>query len=364
MARIGVDARPLSIPTTGIGRYTEALLTRMVRSEHQWFLYSDRPLRVDFSSFPNVHVRTGQLRQGKLSSLYAQWQFPRWARRDRLDVFWSPRHHLPLLLPDSIGKVVTIHDLVWKRFPGTMTRFGRLLERLLMPPSIRAADAVIAVSESTAHELVELFSEAGRKLRTIHEAPFLPLADDVGPLGDYFLFVGTLEPRKNLAGLLRAYSEYVQTADGPLPLKICGGAGWGMQPLVELIQEFELESWVELLGYVNDEQLPHLYRGARALLIPSLYEGFGLPIVEAYSQGTPVMTSNSGAMREVAADGALLVDSQCRHDMRDAMLQLTSAKGIVVDLKARALCQAGRLSWDKAAAETLAVMDRLSVLKR
>lgn len=359
MARIAVDARPLSIPTTGIGRYTEAVLSRLLDSHHDWFLYSDRPLRTDLAVRANVQTRTGQLRAAKLSSLFAQWQFPRWCADDQVDLFWSPRHHLPLFMSSAIGRVVTIHDLVWRRYPQTMSRFGRVLERMLMPPSVKRANVVIAVSHSTESELVQYFPECAERVRTIYEAPFLSPADEPGPVGEYFLFVGTVEPRKNLLRLLEAYALYVTQVEQPLPFKICGGRGWGLPMLTERLQALGVGDWVEVLGYVADDQLPDLYRRARALLIPSLYEGFGLPIVEAFSQGTPVLTSNRGAMAEVAGDAALLVDPECTGAIATALNSLADDTNLARALRQRALERASVFSWDAAASQTLAVMESL-----
>ncbi|MFV8782437.1 glycosyltransferase family 4 protein [Microbulbifer sp. SA54] len=359
MARIAVDARPLSIPTTGIGRYTQAVLDRLLDSEHEWFLYSDRPLKLDYGTRTNVQVRTGRLKAAKFGSIYAQLQFPRWSRQDQVDLYWSPRHHLPLLISSAVPQVVTIHDLVWKLYPETMSRFGHWLERVLMPPSIRAASAVIAVSDATATDVAQHFPVAAGRLRTIYEAPFLPIFEGRRPEGNYFLFVGTIEPRKNLFRLLEAYSRYLRLVAEPLPLKICGGSGWGLPELEDKLRVLGITDHVEVLGYVEDNQLPSLYRNARALLLPSLYEGFGLPIVEAFSQGTPVMTSSRGAMQEVAGDAGVLVDPECVDGMARCLAELTGNTARVRNLQSLALDRAKQFSWDRAAEQTLELMNSL-----
>ncbi|WP_444907911.1 glycosyltransferase family 4 protein [Microbulbifer sp. SSSA008] len=358
MARIAVDARPLAAVTTGIGRYTYALLERMFKSDHEWYLYSHAPLLRDFSGLDNVTVRCGNVPWGSMSSPFAQVVFPIWARRDRVEVFWSPRHHLPVFLPTNITKVVTIHDLVWRNFPQTMSRLGWLLESLLMPPTLRLADSVIAVSESTMLELVEFFDHCEGKVSVIQEAPFLGGGGVPVVLGDYFLFVGTLEPRKNLNRLLYAFKRYINLVDNPLPLKVCGGKGWGGVEVDEIVSELGLEGYVEVLGYVEDYKLAELYRNARALLIPSLYEGFGLPIVEAFSQGTPVLTSNRGAMKEVGGDGAFLIDPEAPEAIAQALKSLSEDISIVRELQKCALVRAGQFSWGRAAKDTLSILER------
>ncbi|MFC6979845.1 glycosyltransferase family 4 protein [Microbulbifer taiwanensis] len=288
--------------------------------------------------------------------VFSQLAYPVWCRKDKIDLFWSPRHHLPLLLGSGIRSVVTIHDLVWKRFPETMSRFGRILDANLMPPSIRKADGVISVSDSTTDEIQFICPEAD--VTTIYEAPFLAPAEGCCE-GDYFLFVGTLEPRKNLSNLLRAYRQCVKSCGEPLPLKICGGKGWGLPALQQLIAELDLGAHVELLGYVPDTELPGLYRNARALLMPSLYEGFGLPIVEAYSQNTPVVTSDRGAMREVAGDAALLVNPESVEQMATALISLTQESDTVRSLQQKARLRVQKFSWDSAAEQTLGLMESL-----
>ncbi|QKX18100.1 glycosyltransferase family 1 protein [Microbulbifer sp. YPW1] len=357
MIRVAVDARPLSFPTTGIGRYTQSLLSRLFSSsDWVWYLYSDRPLLWPESLPDNVKVRYPNFMLPSAGSMFAQVAFPVWAKRDQVDLFWSPRHHLPLFLGGNVRSIVTIHDLVWKHFPETMSRFGRILDSRLMPPSVRNADKVIAVSGATRREVEALSPEAD--VVTILEAPFLN-GSGRSAIGEYFLFVGTLEPRKNLERLLSAYADYVSVNTCVLPLKICGGKGWGLPELERLIQQNNLSDQVEVLGYVDDATLPALYQNARALLMPSLYEGFGLPIVEAFSQGTPVLTSNRGAMKEVAGDGGLLVDPENIDDMASAIARLTDDQELVEWLQLCAHARTKEFSWDTAAEQTLTLMESL-----
>ncbi|WP_444909397.1 glycosyltransferase family 4 protein [Microbulbifer sp. TRSA005] len=361
--KIGVDARPLSVATTGIGRYTEAIIGRLLKSGHKWFLYSDAPLPKSYYGISNVVVRAGARGHKALGSVFAQTFFPCWAKCDSIDVFWSPRHHLPLLMPPPIKKVVTVHDVVWARFPETMSVFGRYLERALMPSSVRLAHAVIAVSQFTKNELEKLIPESIGKITVIPEAPFLEGTSTLKD-GKYFLFVGTLEPRKNLARLLKAYRAYLDIVSvESLPLYICGGAGWGLPQISEIIRELGLEKNVRVLGYVPDTELSALYLNSRALLMPSIYEGFGLPIVEAFSQNTPVLTSNTGAMREVAGAGGVLVDPFCIQDMAAGLVQLHRNLMLVRNLQQQAKQRRRRFCWDQAAKDTLEILERVSYIE-
>lgn len=354
--RIAVDARPLCVPTFGIGRYTRALLDRMTADTSvQWFLYADRPLLVDYSDRPNVTQRTFGAANRLLSLIRTQWTFARWARQDAVDVFWSPRHHLPLRLDRRIRAVVTIHDLVWKYYPETMLPANRLVERLLMPSSLRRADAIIAVSEATGQDLGRFYPKAMTKTRVIPEAAEA-LAGITPPTSDrYFLFVGTLEPRKNLARLLSAFAAAKRSGLDDCRLVIAGAQGWGPE-LHANIKSRTLEGQVELLGHVDDRTLHEKMAGAIALCLPSLYEGFGLPALEAMQYGTPVIGANVSSIPEVVADGGILVDPMSPAQMTDAMLSLARDDALRARLSGQARVQAKRFSWDQAATQTLTLL--------
>lgn len=358
--KIGVDARPLSHPTTGIGRYTERILSHLVAMGHQWFLYSDREIFPGAYIQSNVSLRTGTIRCNNLSSLYSQYQFPLWARQDQIDIFWSPRHHLPLLLPRHIGKVVSIYDLVWDRYPETMTWQGRLLEALLMPRSVAIADRIVSCSQATAADIQQRFAVDDNRIAVVLGAGLLHgseklVADKSVQETPYFLFVGTFEPRKNLPRLLQAYARYVSLSDRPIALKLVGAAGWEKVDLNALIDELKLSSQVEILGRVSDGALAGLYQQAYALLMPSLYEGFGLPLVEAMHYGVPVLTSNTSSMPEVAGAAGIFVDPNSEHSIYQGLCQI--ADGQCRDrLGAIAKQRAGHYDWSVSADSMLKVL--------
>ncbi len=358
--RIAVDARPLAAPLTGIGRYTRALLEAMVERGHQWFLYSDRPLHVSVPENPRLWVRHGDAVGGTPGSLrWAQWQYQRWAVQDVVDLFWSPRHHLPLLLNRRIASVVTIHDLVWRQFPETMRPKNLWLERALMGPSIRVADRIICVSRFTASEVSRYYPSAVGKCQVIHEAAEQDIA--VSPYNadlpaEYLLFVGTLEPRKNLPRLLRAYATLKEDAAVP-PLVIVGGGGWGGEDLPSVVDSLDLGSRVHLCGYVSDAELQAIYAGARCLLMPSLYEGFGLPVLEAMQHGVPAIASSTSSLPEVVGDAGVLVNPYSEKELASAITRIVHEPGLHEDLSRRASARTEQFSWQRAAEETLALFE-------
>lgn len=350
--RIGVDARPLCHPGTGIYRYTRELLLRMCRRGGEWFLYSPQRYAVDGLDLPNVHHRSAAVPSALRAGQLAHVLFPLWARRDRVQVFWGPRHQLPQL-PRAVRTALTIHDLVWKDYGETMRFPGRQIENFFTPRALARADAIAVVSQFTRHRLEHYFPQCASRVTVVPNASVLageePAGEPAAP-GAYFLFVGTLEPRKNLPRLLRAYRRYLQHAPHARGLKIVGGSGWGGEDIAGLVRELGLAQQVQLLGRVDDAALRGLYRGAHALLMPSLYEGFGLPVVEALSLGVPVIVSRDSAMAEVAGSAGLCVDPQSEDEIVHTLDTLCRDAGLYARLRQQTLIEAGRYSWEQSAA--------------
>jgi glycosyltransferase involved in cell wall biosynthesis len=369
--RIGIDARALSVEVSGIGRYNAEVLSRLVEMGHEWFLYSNRPLTLGDWDRPNVRIRTAGISHAYLRMLWAQTVMPWWASQDRLDLFWSPLHRLPLVMPPDLAQVVTIHDLVWKHAGQTMRPLNRWLDKTLMPLAVRAADRVIAVSESTACDIKrEMPSEAGKILTIplgaseLGDPGSMESLAALGLSGPYFLFVGTLEPRKNLGRLLEAWSRLPPASGGGAVLAVVGGEGWGGVNVSAMVTALGLKDRVRVLGFVNDQQLSSLYTHALFLAMPSLYEGFGLPILEATSRGVPVLTSNTASMPEVAGDAGCLVSPLDVESIAVGIAQMLEDPKFRVELARRALVSAQRYSWDSSAQRTMAVFDEVITSRR
>ena len=364
MYRIGVDARLLAEEVTGIGRYTVEVLSRLTLAGHEWFLYSHQPIIVGKWEMSNVHLRTDNLPGRGLRMLWAQSVMPFRAWRDEIDLFWSPAHRLPSLLPARVARVVTVHDLVWKHAGETMRPMSRWLDSILMPEAVRLADRVITVSGHTAEDLLrEMPSARGKVFPIPLGTSFLaPAASresltSLGLTEPYFLFVGTLEPRKNLTRLLEAFARLPDSLRSRAMLAIAGGKGWGGVDVATIAERFGIGDRVRVLGYVDDSQLATLYTHALFLAMPSLYEGFGLPLLEAMSHGTPVLTSNCASMPEVAGDAGMLVDPCDVDSVAHGLSELLSHDARRNALACLAKTHAASFSWDRAAEDTLRIFD-------
>ena len=349
--RIAVDASALSGPGSGIARYLRALLARAVPgSPHAWELYGRTPA----AGFEGACQLSDGLptHSGRIVSLFTSQ--PRWAARRRPDLFWGPAHRLPWRLPRATARVVTVHDLCWLRAPRTMRASTRWLDRLLMPRALHQADRIIAVSHATRDALAAAFPALADRLVVVHEAAeTLPAPAAPVIAGPYVLCVGTVEPRKNHARLFEAFAR----VDTPARLVLAGARGWGTDAPGAMARRAGIAERVTWLGEVDDATLASLYRHAALLAIPSLYEGFALPVLEALAHGTPVLHGDNSSMPEVAGDAGLGVDANSVDSIAAGLSRLLGDDALRADLAARARPQAARFSWERATRETLAVFE-------
>lgn len=264
-------------------------------------------------------------------------------------------------------KIITICDVTPLLFPETHGRMNVWHHRFVLPAILKQADHIITISEASRADIIRCFKMQEDKVtvtllaadRMFKPAPDGIPGDDVVNLPrPYILNVGTLEPRKNLAGLLRAFAA-ARRRGLQQKLVITGARGWGNSPLAGLVRDLALDDAVVFTGFVDDNDLPHLYKGADFFVYPSLYEGFGLPILEAMGCGTPVITSNVSSMPEVAGDAALLVDPRSEDELASAMLRVAGDGGLRAGMREQGIIQASSFSWEKTAQDTLAVYGKV-----
>jgi glycosyltransferase involved in cell wall biosynthesis len=359
--KVGVDARLLCLPPTGIGRYTAELCNNLCLRGVEVFCYLPGALSVAYSLDRRIKVRVRAVKKsGETAKIvWSQTSLPALAARDSVDLLWGASHRLPWFLPRKIARVVTIHDLVWRKYPQTMRKSTRWAERLFVPAAVHAADQIIADSRSTETDLLEAFPRSRDKISVVYPGAGIgndkhSNSDDclacLGIKRSFFLFVGTLEPRKNLKRLVSAYGLLSPEMRQKAQMVIVGGQGWGGLQLCQWIRSRGLVDDVLLTGYVTDEQLSALYAAARFLAMPSLYEGFGFPVLESMSRGTPALVSNVSSLPEICGDAAVMVDPLDETSIAKGLNGLISGPQRD-DLARRAKPQASKFSWEKAAAE-------------
>jgi glycosyltransferase involved in cell wall biosynthesis len=405
MARIGIDYTAAARQRAGIGRYTRELVTALLALEgaserpHEYVIFAatggldprswkseiDR-LRATSLHHPpsDLHspVSTLQFRPLPLSD---EWLARLWHRlrlpipvetiTGSLDVFYSPDFVLPPTRR-ATRTLLTVHDLSFLHCPEAFVPALRCYLERVVPRSISRADLVLADSAHTRFDLISLLDVPPGKAKVLYsgvhprfrpepepgESERLQARYGLGE-GTYALSVGTLQPRKNYVRLMRAFDQLADQSNGreadrsPAQLLIAGGRGWLYQ---ETLAEAERHGdRVHILGFVDDADLPALYRNATLFVFPSLYEGFGLPVLEAMACGVPVVCSNSSSLPEVAGDAALLVDPLDTGSLAQAMARVLEDAGLRRGMIARGLVQASRFTWEQAARQLRATFDRL-----
>jgi len=300
-----------------------------------------------------------------LRILWQQIALPMALARGGFDLLHAPGYVAPLLAPLPV--VLTLYDTLALSHPGLCTVGNRWHYRFMVPLSARRAAAVIVPSETTRRDVERFMPWATARIRVIplgvdkrfsvlqDEAATRRLQTTYGLTGPYILFVGGLEPKKNLARLIGAFHLLKQRRDLPHRLVLAGAPSWDRSDVERAIRETGLGEAVLLPGFVPPDLLPALYRGAELFVFPSLYEGFGLPPLEAMACGTPVIVSDRGALPEIAGPGALAVNPLMTSDIAEAMESVLTQCDVRTELIARGLRRAAEFSWDRVAAATEAV---------
>ena len=358
--RIAVDASRTTLARrTGTERYALALLRALLALEtpHHFDLYfRDAPL--DGLLPAGAHVTPHVI---PFPRLWTHLGFAAALWRDRPDVTFVPAHGLPLIFPGPA--VVTVHDLGYHFFPEAHPGWPRRYLEWSTPQSARRAAVVLTDSEATRHDLVTLYAIPPDKVRVVYPG----VADDLARVEDpaelarvrtkyglperYLFFLGTLQPRKNVVRLVQAYQLGGAQAEG-VGLALGGAPGWLYDPRWTA----DVPGVVEL-GYVADEDVPALYSGALALVFPSLYEGFGFPVVEAMRCGTPVITSETSSLPELAGDAALTVDPLDILALAEAIRRVIQDAGLRARMVESGYALATRFTWEAAALQTLAALE-------
>jgi len=267
-------------------------------------------------------------------------------------------------MPCRYRNVITICDVTPLLFPGTHGRMNVLHHRHILPAILRQADHIITISEASRRDIVRLYRVPEEKVTVTMLAADRRFFRETVPQPDkaedrpYIFNVGTLEPRKNLPCILTAFAA---ARDKGLPhrLVVTGASGWGDSQLARLVADLDLQADVSFTGFIDDDELPGLYAGADFVVYPSLYEGFGLPVLEAMASGAPVITSNVSSLPEVAGDAALLVDPRSVAELCSAMLKLAGDGALCATMRALGRKQAARFSWQQTVAETVGVYERV-----
>lgn len=367
--KIGLEAERANLPNpTGVERYAAELIKNLagLDQNNQYILYFRTQPQPWFYELPkNFHIRI--LPFPKFwTQLRLSWEMI----IHRVDVLVILASVLPIIHPRN--SIFTTHDIAYEMFPQAFTPFMRNYLRWSTRFAVKHARKILAVSEATKSDLIRIYKAIPNKIAVTYlgfnAEEFRPRRyDEVQPILDkyglvyqkYILFVGTIQPRKNLERLTEAFHKLRKQHHIEEKLAIVGGRGWLWEPIVKKIKIAGLDGSAKYYDYVAKEDLTYIYAGARLLILPALYEGFGLPPLEAMACGVPVVVSNISSLPEVVGEAGVLVDPNSVDSIAEGLLKVLTDQNLRNQMIARGLEQAKKFTWEKTARKTLEVIESL-----
>lgn len=380
--RIVFDGANLSGSRTGVGYYTKNLLVEMCRQapDDQFFLH-DLALR-QFAINEPFHLPLEE------SGFYRSLQHPlalmlflrvvrgvygrirHSVHLNECDVFFGPNFRGAFA--PGLKTVITVHDMAHEYYPETVQDHVLKYFRTDFPSQVERSHLIIAVSETTRRDVINFLNVPEEKVKVVYNgvsSEFRPVTDVARraevrqryALPEHFLLmVGSIQPRKNVTGVLSAVGRLVRKSpSSPLHLVLAGGSSWKSDELKKIISDNGLTDYVHFTGYVPEEDLTTLYSMSDIFLFPSLYEGFGLPVIEAMACGVPVVTSNSSCLPEIAGDAAILVDPHNHDDIADGIERLLMDQELRNVCTERGLARAQKFSWENAGRQLLEIFHEI-----
>ena len=363
-----IDFTQIPKQKVGVGVYALNLVKQIAELDLEnsyYILVQDDEHSLDSlerDNFKLINVQSRIFRKVVFRLLLEQWVIPYIIIKNRIDVVHSLHYSFPLLASGA-KRIVTIHDMTFFKFP----RYHEIIKRYYFSFFIhlvaRMADGVISLSESTLRDFISLTGARRDKVSVVHlgvdwSRSSFPneraelIKKKYGIDGKYLLFVGMIEPRKNIANLILAYNKLLKV-NKDYHLVIVGKKGWGHGEVFDLIDDLRLHDRITFTGFVEEEDKPFIIRDAKIFVYPSIYEGFGIPVLEALSLGIPTITSNVSSLPEITGGAALLVDPTNVDELYLGIKRLLEDETLYQELKKKAILQARKFSWMKTAQKTI-----------
>lgn len=364
---IAINAKPaFTEPRTGLEEYSFQLINNLIYEAQKRGL--KQYLSLYAPSWQNVpqDFLTTDIQILKMRRFWTQGRLSLQLLWDNPEIFFSPEQVLPRFAPKA--SVVTVHDLAYEVYPQAYTPWRRRYLRAVTKSAVRRAKKIIAISERTKRDLGKYYAASQRKIEVVYHGFALPkgiefpeVKSEIRPTSlptdkPYFFFLGRIERKKNIVTLIEAFEKYSFASGKKYALVLAGAPGFGYEEICRRIEDSPIKDNLFLLDYISVEEKYTLYQNAAAFVFISLYEGFGLPILEAQSFGIPVICSNNSALPEVAGESALLVDPMDVSLVAEKMAEVVHQKRMRAYLIKKGYENLNRFSWEKAARETLDIL--------
>ncbi len=371
---IGIDARGLDGNKAGIPTYIEEVIRKINNSnenEDKYILYSCRDIKLDINLKENIIIRTCKTRL--LGSFWLYSSLPKMLKQDNVDVFWGTQHCLPKRnkYTKNMRFILTICDLAIKKLKTVGSFKNTIVQKLFLKKSIKHADEIIAISKATKNDILEIYKIPENKVKVVYCGTNLPEEKELTEkekkqieekfkIKDtpYIFFLSTIEPRKNIETLIKAFNYIRRKEDINLKLILAGGLGWKYQGVLDLVQNSEFKEDIVMSGYISKEEKKYLYEHTACFVYPSLYEGFGLPILEAMSNKALVITGNNSSLPEVGGKAAFYYESTLNYSsLGNKILEVINLSEEEKESKIKqGLEQVKKFTWENTAKETIEIL--------
>lgn len=370
---VGIDANEANVETkVGISEYAFQLLTEFNKMQPHGITFEVYVKDMPRDDMPEESDRWHYRSFGP-KKLWTQWRLPLdlYTHQPQPDIFFTPSHYAPRFSP--VPTVISIMDLSYLRFPELFNPHDLYQLKNWTKYSVRKAKAVLTISQATKDDIINQYDIAEEQVHVIYpgiKTALVPVHHKMSmdetrkkySIGDkYILFVGTLQPRKNIERLIEAFAKIVaEKKHTELQLVIVGKKGWLFEPILAAPEKYGVSDKVKFLDYVPDSALPALYQNALCYVLPSLYEGFGLPVLEAMKYDCPVITSNISSLPEAGGDAALYIDPTDVSNISETIKKVIENDKLQKEMIAKGRNQVAKFSWEKAAKETLNILQSVA----
>lgn len=372
---IGIDARGLDKNKAGISTYIEEIIKKINNSEekeNRYILYSNKKINLNVNLKDNIIIK--ECNTKLLGSFWLYFKLPKMLKTDNIDVFWGTQHCLPRRNKHTknIRFVLTICDLAIKKLKTVGSFKNTVVQKLFLKKSIKHADKIIAISKATKNDILEIYKIVEDKISVVYCGTNVR---EVKTQTDkekeeilkkfkikdtpYIFFLSTIEPRKNVETLIKAFNYIRRKEDIKLKLILAGGLGWKYQGVLDLVENSEFKNDIIMPGYISKEEKNLLYENAECFVYPSLYEGFGLPILEAMSNKVLVVTGNNSSLPEVGGEAAFYYESALNYsELGNKILEAINLSEEEKENKInQGLERVKKFTWEKCIKETIEILN-------